>query len=61
MKNEVPSQEILGDLITEKDGLREAKTFHEVSKSKHIPNTSYFKILKYKHADTRRVRRIMEC
>ena len=51
----------IGEVITEKDGMVDGKTFHGISKSRHIPNTSYYKILRFKHAVTKRVRRIMEC
>eukprot|EP00350_Pseudokeronopsis_sp_OXSARD2_P004092 CAMPEP_0170558460 /NCGR_PEP_ID=MMETSP0211-20121228/35550_1 /TAXON_ID=311385 /ORGANISM="Pseudokeronopsis sp., Strain OXSARD2" /LENGTH=113 /DNA_ID=CAMNT_0010870411 /DNA_START=282 /DNA_END=619 /DNA_ORIENTATION=+ len=50
-----------GEIVTEKDGQQEMKTFHGVSKSKHIPNTTHYKILRYKDPTTKRVRRIMEC
>lgn len=60
-KEEDKQPQIMGDIITEKDGLIESETFHKISKSKHIPNTVHYKILRYKHAETRRVRRIMEC
>jgi hypothetical protein len=56
-----PSGFNVGEVVTEKDGLKEAETFHTISKSKHVPNTTYYKILRYKHAETRRIRRIMEC
>ena len=60
-KEEQKQPNPFGDIVTEKDGLKESETFHNMSKSKHIPNTSYYKILRYKHAETRRIRRIMEC
>jgi hypothetical protein len=47
--------------VIEKDGVKENKTFHGISKSRHIPNTNHFKILKYLHPETKRMRRIMEC
>ena len=59
IKSKVPIT--VEEVITEKDGLRDAQTFHGISKSKHIPNTAHYKILRYKHADTKRIRRIMEC
>jgi hypothetical protein len=48
-------------MVTEKDGLRDAETFHHMSKSKYVPNTSYYKILRYKDKVTKRIRRVMEC
>jgi hypothetical protein len=39
----------MGEVITEKNGVIEGKTFHSISKSRHIPNTKLYKILRYKH------------
>jgi hypothetical protein len=30
----------MGEAVIEKDGIREGITFHGISKSKHIPNTT---------------------
>mmetsp|Transcript_25051 Transcript_25051/g.24522 ORF Transcript_25051/g.24522 Transcript_25051/m.24522 type:complete len:101 (-) Transcript_25051:42-344(-) len=49
------------DIVTEKDGLQDQRTFHGMSTSKFIPNSIHYKILKFIDPHTKRARRIMQC